>query len=128
MAVNPARNGPEVGIEAEAEDESGLELPAEPRGIGSAPLAVSLLPFALLITLYFVVPAYGNLVFRSRPEIFGFPLGMAVLFIGLVWGALGVYVVSEAETFGEATAGFLTCSLPASAMVALAPLLPVGVA
>lgn len=100
-----------------------MEFPDEPRGAGKTPLAVSLLPFALLVALYFVFPAYGSLAFQGPPDFFGVPLGMVALFIGLLWGALGVYLVSEAEGFGTATAAFLLCTLPSSAMVALAPLL-----
>ena len=110
MAVDPA-------------DEGGLEIPDDPPGIGSAPLAVSLLPFALLLALYFVFPAYGSLAFSGRASIVGIPIGMVALGVGLLWAALGVYLASEAETFAEATAAFVTCSLPAAAIVALAPLL-----
>ena len=107
---------------AGAEDD-GFEIPDEPPGIGSAPLAISLMPFALLLILYFAFPAYGSPAFRGPPDIVGIPLGMVALFAGLAWGALGVYLVSEADNFGTALAAVLTCSFPSSAVVALAPLL-----
>jgi hypothetical protein len=126
MATGPEH---EPEIEETLDDPDHLDDPdnpddrEQPPVIGTAPLAVSLLPFALLLALYFVFPAYGSLAFRGQPEIAGFKLAMLVLLFGLAWASLGVYLVSEAESFGEATAAFVTCTLPSSALVALAPLL-----
>jgi hypothetical protein len=118
---------------ARAESPHDVEIPEEAPEVGSTPLLVSLLPFVLFVLLYVVFPRYGSLAFGIRGDL-GFlpigespgmplPLGVVAAFFGLAWGGLGTYLVSEAEGFGTATAAFLLCTVPASALVALAPLL-----
>ena len=87
------------------------------RGIGISPLLVSLMPFALLFILYFVFPSYGAPAFSGR----GLPSGMLVLAGGLLWGAFGVYLVSESNSYAKALAVMVVCTLPASYAVVMAP-------
>ena len=93
----------------------------EGEGIGSGALLVSLLPFALLPFLFVAVPSYGARAFVGPPHILGIPLGMVGIAIGVLWGALGVYLVSEADSVGRALAALVACSLPASLIVVTAP-------
>jgi hypothetical protein len=86
-------------------------------GIGISPLLVSLMPFALLFILYFVFPSYGAPAFSGR----GLPSGMLALAGGLLWGAFGVYLVSESDSYGKAIAVMIVCTLPASYAVVMAP-------
>ena len=86
-------------------------------GIGISPLLVSLMPFALLFILYFVFPTYGAPAFSGR----GVPSGMLVLGGGLLWGAFGVYLVSESDSYAKALGSMVVCTLPASYAVVMAP-------
>jgi hypothetical protein len=92
-------------------------------GIGNTPLLVSLMPHALLAVLYLGFPSYGTDAFAGPPHIVGIPLGMVSLGIGLAWGALGTYLVSESDSYAKALAVLIACTLPASLAVVLAPFL-----
>jgi len=90
-------------------------------GIGNTPLLVSLLPFAILVVLYVLWPAYGGAAFQSPPDIIGIPIGMVVLSIALAWAALGVYLVSEATSYPTAVLVLLVCTAPSAFGVVTAP-------
>ena len=102
-------------------DREGIDPEDDTRGIGNSPLLVSLMPFALLLVLYVGWPAYGDAAFQTPPDIVGIPLGMAGLAIALGWAVLGVYLVSEATSFGAALILLLVCTLPAAVGVVIAP-------
>jgi hypothetical protein len=91
-------------------------------GIGNAPLLISLMPFVLLVVLY-VLPIYGSGSGNGQAgfEILGFGVGLVFVFIALVWGALGIYLVSESDTYGKALGVLLFFTLPSSFVVVMAP-------
>ena len=101
---------------------SPLPIPDEPRGMGNTPLLLSLAPFVLFGLLYFVFPQYGGRTFNdSVPGGLPVPLRMFGLFVGLAWGGLGSFLVSESSSFSRALLALVACSLPASFMVVAAP-------
>ena len=96
----------------------------EPGGIGNSPLLLSLMPFALLGLLYIAFPAYGVGAFEARisiGDIRSIPFGLVVVLLALIWGAIGVYLVSESDSFGKAIAVLAAFTLPASFGVVMAP-------
>lgn len=92
-------------------------------GIGSSPLLISLMPFVLLALLYIVFPAYG----LPSPEggvnfdIASLSLTMIFVFFALLWGSLGIYLVSESDSYGKAIGVLLFFTLPSSFVVVMAP-------
>ena len=92
-------------------------------GIGITPLLLSAMPFVLLVLLYIVFPAYGFEIVDGD-EGSGFAtlgIGLVFVFIALLWGALGIYLVSESDGYGKAIGALLFFSLPSSFIVVMAP-------
>ena len=90
----------------------------ESPGIGITPLLISGMPFVLLVLLYIVFPAYGAHALDGG----GITIArMVFAFIALMWGALGIYLVSEADTYGKAVGVLLFFTLPASFVFVMAP-------
>lgn len=100
---------------------SDLPIPDEERGLGNAPLLLSLAPFVLFALLYFVFAEYGGRAFREAPNAAPMALRLLGLFIGLAWGGLGSFLVSESSSFSRAVLALLACTLPSSIMVVAAP-------
>ena len=92
-------------------------------GIGNSALLISCMPFVLLVLLYIVFPAYGVEVVKGAGnfDIATLSLGMVFVFFALLWGALGIYLVSESDTFGKAIGVLLFFTLPSSFVVVMAP-------
>jgi hypothetical protein len=91
-------------------------------GIGSSPLLISLMPFVLLVLLYIVFPAYGAQGTGERgSDVFSLGLGLVFVFVALLWAALGIYLVSESDTYGKAIGVLLFFTMPASFIVVRAP-------
>jgi hypothetical protein len=109
MMRNSANPAPDDGGDATA-------------GIGSSPLLISLMPFVLLVLLYIVFPAYGAQATGDRGfDVFSLGAGMVFVFVALLWGALGIYLVSESDTYGKAIGVLLFFTAPASFIVVMAP-------
>jgi hypothetical protein len=91
-------------------------------GIGNVPLLISLMPFVLLVVLY-VFPIYGAGTGggQSGFDILSFGAGLVFVFIALLWGALGIYLVSESDSYGKAIGVLLFVTLPSSLVVVMAP-------
>lgn len=88
-------------------------------GIGSSPLLISLMPFVFLVLLYIVFPAYGA---NTLDDGGGINIAkMAFVFVALMWGALGIYLVSESDSYGKAIGVLLFFTAPASFVVVMAP-------
>lgn len=102
-------------------DQDDYDPEDDTHGIGNTPLLVSLMPFAVLLVLYVLLPAYGARAFSGPPDIVGIPFGMIALLFGIAWGALGVYLVSEADSYGKAVGILVGFTLPASFAVVMAP-------
>lgn len=71
------------------------------------------MPFALLVLLYIVFPEYGRPAFQGA--------GLIAVFFALLWGALGIYLVSESDGYGKAIGAITFFSLPAGFAVVMAP-------
>ena len=95
----------------------------EPEGIGKSPLLISLMPFVLLVLLYMVFPEYGLHALDRQGEFNAamLTLSLVFVFVALLWGALGIYLVSESDSYGKAIGVLLFFTLPASFVVVMAP-------
>jgi len=89
--------------------------------MGNSPLLLSAVPFVLFAAVYFVFPQYGGRAFHDVEGAGPVALRLLGLFIGLAWGGLGTFLVSESSSFGRAVLALITCTLPASFMVVIAP-------
>ena len=87
-------------------------------GIGASPLLISFMPFVFLVLLYIVFPAYGLHGNASGGTVI---VSMVFVFVALLWGALGIYLVSESDTYGKAIGVLLFFTLPSSFVVVMAP-------
>ena len=58
---------------------------------------------------------------RGGFEILSFGVGLVFVFIALIWAALGIYLVSESDSYGKALGVLLFFTLPASFVVVMAP-------
>ena len=114
----PARRTMEAMVIARNSDG---EIPGEEPGVGNTPLLVSLMPFALFVLLYFVLPGAGERVFRDAPGGMPVVVKLVAVFFALAWGGLGTILVSEASSYGRAILALLACTLPSSFFIAIAP-------
>ena len=90
-------------------------------GIGSSPLLISFMPFVLLVLLYIVFPAYG-MQDGGNDTGGSVIVSMVFVFFAVLWGSLGIYLVSESDTYGKAVGVLLFFTLPSSFVVVMAPL------
>jgi uncharacterized BrkB/YihY/UPF0761 family membrane protein len=89
-------------------------------GVGSSPLLISFMPFVLLVLLYIVFPAYG-LQNGGNANGGSVIVSMVFVFFALLWGSLGIYLVSESDTYGKAIGVLLFFTIPSSFVVVMAP-------
>lgn len=84
-------------------------------------LALTSLPFILIVVLMFLAPGFLDPLFASPPAILGLPAGVVFLFIALAWAVLGILVGRSARSNARILLAMVVFALPASMAIFLGP-------
>jgi hypothetical protein len=83
--------------------------------------ALTSFPFILLVALAVLAPGYLDPLFANPPAIAGLPLGVAWLFVAIVWAVLGILVARGVRSSARIIGALLVFTLPASMAIILGP-------